>query len=129
MPVLIQSLLDAFPESAVLVREGVVAASNEKARQFLPQLVPGTPLPDCIVLPEEGESGSGVFTAGSAVYGYSCKSGPEGWMLSFRPSPRQAALKLPSDHASSRRQAVRASRAASLPPAISAASCYPVRQK
>lgn len=93
MPVLIQSLLDAFPESAVLVREGVVAASNEKARQFLPQLVPGTPLPDCIVLPEEGESGSGVFTAGSAVYGYSCKSGPEGWMLSFRPTPPQAGLK------------------------------------
>lgn len=90
---LIQSLLDAFPESAVLVREGFVTASNEKARQYLPQLVPGAPLPDCIVLPEEGESGTGVFTAGSALYSYSCKSGPEGWMLSFRPSPPQAVLK------------------------------------
>ena len=93
MPDLIQSLLDALPESAVLIRGGLVAASNERARQYLPQLVPGAPLPDCIVLPEEGESGTGVFTAGSAVYSYSCKSGPEGWMLSFRPSPRQAALK------------------------------------
>lgn len=93
MPDLIQSLLDSFPESVVQVREGVVTAANEKARQYLPQLVPGAPLPDCIVLPEEGESGTGVFTAGSALYSYSCKAGPEGWMLTFRPSPRQAALK------------------------------------
>lgn len=93
MPDLIQSLLDAFPESAVLIREGLVAASNERARQYLPQLVPGAPLPDCIVLPEEGEAGTGVFTAGSTVYSYSCKSGPEGWMLFFRPGSRQALLK------------------------------------
>ena len=71
MPDLIQSLLDSFPESVVQVREGVVTAANEKARQYLPQLVPGAPLPDCIVLPEEGESGTGVFTAGSALYSYS----------------------------------------------------------
>lgn len=90
---LILSLLDSFPESAILIRKGVVAASNERARQYLPQLVPGAPLPDCIVLPEEGESGTGVFTACSALYRYSCKSGPEGWMLTFRPEPRQAALK------------------------------------
>ena len=89
----IQSLLDTFPESVVQIREGVVLASNEKARQYLPQLTPGAPLPDCVALPGEGESGTGVFTFDSTVYSYSCKSGPEGCILSFRPSPRDAVLK------------------------------------
>lgn len=93
MPDSIQSLLDIFPESVVQVRGGTVLASNAKARQYLPQLIPGTPLPDFIPLPEEGDSGAGTFTFGGTVYSYSCKSGPEGCVLTFRPSPREAALK------------------------------------
>ena len=89
----IQSLLDSFPESVVQVRGGTVLASNEKARQYLPQLTPGAPLPACIPLPEQGESGTGSFVVDDTVYSYSCKSGPEGCVLSFRPSPREAALK------------------------------------
>ena len=89
----IQSLLDSFPESVVQVRGGTVLASNEKARQYLPQLTPGAPLPACIALPEQGESGTGSFVIDNTVYSYSCKSGPEGCVLSFRPSPRAAALK------------------------------------
>lgn len=89
----IQSLLDSFPESVVQVRGGTVLASNEKARQYLPQLTPGAPLPACIALPEQGESGTGSFVIDNTVYSYSCKSGPEGCVLSFRPSPREAALK------------------------------------
>ena len=89
----IQSLLDSFPESVVQVRGGTVLASNEKARQYLPQLTPGAPLPACILLPEQGESGTGSFVIDNTVYSYSCKSGPEGCVLSFRPSPREAALK------------------------------------
>ena len=89
----VQSLLDSFPESVVQVRGGTVLASNEKARQYLPQLTPGAPLPACIALPEQGESGTGSFVVDDTVYSYSCKSGPEGCVLSFRPSPREAALK------------------------------------
>ena len=89
----IQSLFDSFPESVVQVRGGVVTVSNERARQYLPQLIPGAPLPSCIVLPEQGESGTGSFTHDNVAYSYSCKSGPEGCVLSFRPSPREAALK------------------------------------
>ena len=89
----VQSLLDSFPESVVQVRGGTVLASNEKARQYLPQLTPGAPLPACILLPEQGESGTGSFVIDNTVYSYSCKSGPEGCVLSFRPSPREAALK------------------------------------
>ena len=89
----IQSLFDSFPESVVQVRGGVVTVSNERARQYLPQLIPGAPLPACIVLPEPGESGIGSFTHDNVVYSYSCKSGPEGCVLSFRPSPRETALK------------------------------------
>ncbi|MEY8318168.1 HAMP domain-containing sensor histidine kinase [Oscillospiraceae bacterium 50-58] len=89
----IQSLLDSFPESVVQVRGGVVTVSNERARQYLPQLIPGAPLPSCIVLPEQGESGTGSFTHDNVAYSYSCKSGPEGCVLSFRPSPPRAALK------------------------------------
>lgn len=88
----IQSLLDTFPESVVQIQGGIVLASNEKARQYLPRLIPGAPLPDCIPLPEQGESAAGTFTIGSTVYSYSCKSGPEDCILSFRPSPREAAL-------------------------------------
>ena len=89
----IQSLLDSFPESVVQVRGGTVLAPNEKARQYLPQLTPGAPLPACIPLPEQGESGTGSFVVDDTVYSYSCKSGPEGCLLSFRPSPRGAALR------------------------------------
>ncbi len=89
----IQSLFDSFPESVVQVRGGVVTVSNERARQYLPQLIPGAPLPSCIVLPEQGESGTGSFTHDNVAYSYSCKSGPEGCVLSFRPSPPRAALK------------------------------------
>lgn len=89
----IQSLFDSFPESVVQVRDSVVTVSNERARQYLPQLIPGAPLPACIVLPEPGESGTGSFTHDNVVYSYSCKSGPEGCVFSFRPSPRETALK------------------------------------
>ena len=41
----IQSLLDAFPEGVVQAHAGCVLAANEKARQYLPQLEPGGPLP------------------------------------------------------------------------------------
>lgn len=89
----IQSLLDAFPDGVALVRAGAVLASNEKACQYVPQLIPGAPLPPCVRLPEEGESGVGVFTSDGAVYSYSCKFVGGEYVLLFRPEPQEAALK------------------------------------
>ena len=59
----IQSLLDAFPEGVVQAHAGCVLAANEKARQYLPQLEPGGPLPAEIPLPPPGETGRAA-TAG-----------------------------------------------------------------
>lgn len=85
----IQSLLDAFPEGVVQVRAGQVLNSNEKARQYLPQLTPGSSLPSCITLPEQGAPGTGVFVFGSMAYSYSCKSVQEEYVILFRPTPRE----------------------------------------
>ena len=86
----IQSLLDAFPEGVVQLREGLVLAANEKARQYLPQLTSGSPLPVSISLPGPGEAETGGFVFGSTSYAYSCKAGPEEDVLLFRPEPRSA---------------------------------------
>lgn len=90
----IQSLLDAFPDGVVQERAGLVLAANGKARQYLPQLTPGSLLPDCIPLTEQTETVSGVFSAGAAVYLYSCApdSDGAGHVILFRPDP-QAGLK------------------------------------
>ena len=53
---LIQTLLDSFPEGALLVRERRVVFANAAARSCLPGLEPGAPAPDCLPLPEPGET-------------------------------------------------------------------------
>lgn len=85
MPDSIQSLLDAFPEGVVQLRGGLVEAANEKARQYLPQLSPGAPLPVELSLPAPGETVSGTFASGAATCSYSCKAGEEECVLLFRP--------------------------------------------
>lgn len=81
----IQSLLDAFPEGVVQIRGGSVLAANAKARRYLPQLVPGGPVPDFLPLPGEGEAGRGSFAAGSASYTFSCASSGTDQVVLFRP--------------------------------------------
>ena len=81
----IQSLLDAFPEGVIQVRAGLVLSANDKARQYLPQLTPGQPLPFDLHLPEQGETKSGVFMSGGVSYRYSCKAGEEELIFLFRP--------------------------------------------
>lgn len=88
MPEFIPSLLDAFPEGVVQMRAGIVLAANEKARQFLPQLEVGSPLPVSIFLPRPGETEQGIFLHGSTAYSYSCKEGGGEQVLLFRPDDR-----------------------------------------
>ncbi len=90
MPHSIQSLLDAFPEAVVQLREGLVLAANEKARQYLPRLTLGAPLPVALPLPSPGENQAGSFIFDSSTYTYTSKSGPEGTVLLFRPNTRSA---------------------------------------
>lgn len=84
----IQSLLDAFPEGVVQAEEGQVLAANAAARQYLPQLIPGDPLPECFPLPGEDGVGKGVFVSGGRVYAFSCTSGGAGQVFLFRPDNR-----------------------------------------
>lgn len=90
MPDSIQSLLDAFPEGVIQMRAGLVLAANEKARQYLPQLTPGAPLPVVLFLPRPGGTESGSFTWDGTSYVYSCKAGEEEQMLLFHPGSRPA---------------------------------------
>lgn len=88
MPDSIQSLLNAFPEGVVHVRAGLVLAANDKARQHLPQLTLGEPLPVDLRFPEQGETEKGAFVSGGVSYTYSCKTGGEDHILLFRPDAR-----------------------------------------
>ena len=84
----IQSLLDSLPEGAVLIRQGTAVYINAMARQLLPQLSPGAPLPDFISLPSPEEAGTGLFVSGSTPYSFSCSSHQEDQLLLFRPAPQ-----------------------------------------
>ena len=84
----IQTLLDSLPEGAVLIREGTVASANAAARRLLPQIAPGSPLPDFIPLPERGQAGCGVFAVGSQPFSFSCSGNTEEQLLLLRPAPR-----------------------------------------
>ena len=84
----IQSLLDSLPEGAVLIRQGTAVYINAMARQLLPQLSPGAPLPDFIALPPLEEAGTGLFVSGSTPYSFSCSSHQEDQLLLFRPAPQ-----------------------------------------
>lgn len=86
----IQSLLDAFPEGVIQVREGAALAVNAMALHYLPGLAAGSPLPPSIILPENGNTGTGVFTAGEGRYTYSCAPAGDGQMVLFRPAPQSA---------------------------------------
>lgn len=84
----IQSVLDAFPEGVIQVREGAVLSANAMALNYLPGLTSG--LPSSIVLPEDGNTGAGIFTAGEGCYTYSCAPAGDGQVLLFRPAPQSA---------------------------------------
>lgn len=90
MPESIQSLLDALPEGVIQMRAGLVLASNEKARQYLPPLEVGAPLPISIFLPQPGGTEEGVFVFDSVAYSYTCKASKEEQILLFRPDSRSA---------------------------------------
>lgn len=86
----IKTLLDGFPEGVVQVGDGVVLAANALARRYLPQLKQGEPLPEWITLPRNGPVGTGVFTAGSSAYTYSCTSSEGNQVILFRPAAQTA---------------------------------------
>lgn len=82
----IQSLLDAFPEGVVQARNGAVLSANAKARQYLPQLEVGGPLPVSLSPSEE----TGVFVSQSRAFAYSCKTCQGDDVILFRPDSQSA---------------------------------------
>lgn len=86
----IQALLDSFPDGVVQIQDGVVLSVNAAAARCLPQLSPGEPLPQWLLLPRDREPGAGVFTSGPSRYAYSCTVVEEGQMVLFRPEPQTA---------------------------------------
>lgn len=83
-------LLRAFPEPALILVQGRVAACNAMARHYLPQLEEGAPPPACLSLPHGQPSGAGTFTSGHSVYSYRCSPMGEGLLVMFCPAPQAA---------------------------------------
>lgn len=84
-------LLDAFPEAALLARQGLITAVNPLARHYLPQLEAGAPLPEYMAVPLHAPSGAGAFTAGLSRYDFSVRDmGGGETLVLFHPAPQSA---------------------------------------
>ena len=87
---LIQSLVEALPEGVVQVRGGLVCSCSERARQYLPQLTVGEPVPSVLLLSEEDGGGSGEFTRGDDAYSYSYSAAEGELLVLIRPASESA---------------------------------------
>lgn len=84
-------LLDAFPEAALLARQGLITAVNPLARHYLPQLEAGAPLPEYMAAPLRAPNGAGTFTAGLSRYDFSLRDmGGGETLVLFHPAPQSA---------------------------------------
>lgn len=86
----IQSLLDSFPEGVIQIHQDVVIDANTMARQYLPQMAPGAPVPEFLLLPRDKSTGAGSFTADGVTYTYSCSQADGDQIVLFRPAPQSA---------------------------------------
>lgn len=82
---LIQSLVEALPEGVVQIRGGLVRACSSRARQYLPQLAVGAPVPSVLTLPEEDGGGAGEFSQEGAAYAYSYSAAGGELLVLVRP--------------------------------------------
>lgn len=82
---LIQSLVEALPEGVVQIRGGLVRAYSSRARQYLPQLAVGAPVPSVLTLPEEDGGGEGEFSQEGAAYAYSYSAAGGELLVLVRP--------------------------------------------
>lgn len=87
---MIQSLLDALPEGVVQVCGGLVQACSERARQYLPQLAIGEPVPAELALSEEDGGGAGEFSREGAAYAYSYSASGGELLILIRPVSESA---------------------------------------
>lgn len=87
---LIQSLVEALPEGVVQIRGGLVRACSSRARQYLPQLAVGAPVPAVLTLPEEDGGGAGEFSQEGAAYAYSYSAAGGELLVLVRPIDESA---------------------------------------
>ena len=81
----IQSLVEALPEGVVQIRGGLVCSCSERARQYLPQLAAGRPVPDELALSEEDGGGAGAFSRGEETYSYTYSAAGKELLVLIRP--------------------------------------------
>ena len=84
------SLLDNFPEAALLTRQGRVVYANPMARHYLPQLEADAPLPAGLDLPVSAPTGAGAFSVGSTTYSFRLTASEDGQTIFFCPAPQTA---------------------------------------
>ncbi len=81
------SLLEAFPEAILRLKEGSVLSVNPTARTLLPHLEQGGGLPSSMALLNSLSRGSGVFTEAGRVWSFSASRIGEERLILFRPAP------------------------------------------
>ena len=86
----LNDLLTRFPEAAVLIRQGQIAAANSMARHYLPQLEPDVPVPSWFPPLSAESPRSGTFTAGLSSYTFRLSGTADGLWLTFQPAPLTA---------------------------------------
>ena len=86
----LNDLLTRFPEAAVLIRQGQIAAANSMARHYLPQLEPDVPVPSWFPPLSAESPRSGTFTAGLSSYTFRLSGTSDGLWLTFQPAPLTA---------------------------------------
>lgn len=86
----LNDLIASLPDAALLIREGHLAAVNDLARHYLPQLEPESPLPPWFPDLEDTAPSSGVFTVGLSRYDFRLSRGEAGVWFTFHPAPSAA---------------------------------------
>ena len=79
--------LSAYAQAAILIQDGQVAAMNEMAGQYLPDVAEGSVAPDYLDLAADGEVGTGIFCAQDNCYTVRYTRTEQGDLFLFQPHP------------------------------------------
>lgn len=82
--------LDAFPDAALLICQGQVAAANSMARHYLSIPQSGGPVPAYLPVLSGSSVQSGTFSSGLSAFAFRCTQTEQGQLFLFRPAPQES---------------------------------------
>ena len=84
----IASLLEQFPQGILLLRDGTVLSANAAARDYLPLLAQGAPLPETLAPIVQGGPAAGAFSLESGAFLFNRSACNGTVTLLFSPAPQ-----------------------------------------